>query len=257
MTVRWSLLYPSVKKMQVRVIGTAFLLGCLFVPEVHSAPQVAADSTAQQYRLLARIDRLEAEEKGDSVIAFRSELLEAASSDPAIAAMLEETRHQFETRRQALQQVQQQLRDRIQQAAAAIDEQQQQLSSNRNRIALISDKLKSLHAAIEKGLIGQNYVDALRSEVEQLEALCGEMEDGIAQAKWSVAEYQLEQSRLELDRRRVAQAELEALTAKLLKSAPNQMASPDSRAAAQADETPDSSGSSSLQTSQSVQTTLE
>ncbi|MBV1787497.1 hypothetical protein KQ940_05450 [Marinobacterium sp. D7] len=121
---------------------------------------------------------------------------DAVAGVPAVEQPRDETQQRLE-----------QLHERIQRAAATIEEQQQQLSANRNRIALIRGKLKSLEASIDNGLIGQNYVDALLSEIEQLEALSEEMEESIAQAKWSVAEYALEQSRLESDRRRITSSE--------------------------------------------------
>lgn len=167
--------------------------------------------TSEQYHIQARIAQLRAEAKDMSEISFSTELTTAASTDPALASLLDETQKRFELHKEERQQKQAELRSRILSAKTSIEEQQQQLTANRNRLAMVSGKLESLKPAVEKGLIGENYVSGLTSEVEQLRAQSNGIEENIAQIKWSVAEYSLELSAQESDRLKTVQAELKSL----------------------------------------------
>lgn len=212
--------YPSGNKR--RGLVAAFLLSGIFCTAANAGDTAPAEQrdtpmqlTAEHYRIQARIDQLGTELNGEQAIGFDPELLEAASSDPHVAAMLKERQTQFERRWVERQQKQASLHERIQAAEAAIERQQQQLSSNRRRLTMINGKLQSLQPAIEKGLIGENYVSALNAEVAQLAGVCDELEANIGRIKQTVAEYALEQSHQELTRRRIVQMELDALNDRL------------------------------------------
>ncbi|WP_432696260.1 hypothetical protein ACQUQP_17180 [Marinobacterium sp. YM272] len=203
------------------VVSTLLLLGTLSA-EVRSAEVDPADVVAggasvnnQRYRLQARIDQLYSEARGLPAISFAPGLLSAAEVDPAVVEILAEARMQFERRREEVRQKQAQLRTRLQDSVASIDGQQQLLNANRRRLAMIRGKLKSLEPAIEKGLIGENYISALSGEVEHLNDQCDALEAGIGRIKRDVAEYALALSQQTSERRKIVQVELESLKRQL------------------------------------------
>ncbi|WP_104001543.1 hypothetical protein [Marinobacterium lutimaris] len=154
---------------------------------------------------------LQAEAKGQPAISFSDELLHTASTDPTLASLLDEANKRFELIKELRQEKQTELRHRIQSAESSIDAQQQQLSDNRDRLAMVNRKIESLEPAVEKGLIGENYLSALSTEVEQLSAQSDDLEHSIEQIKWSVAEYSLQLRKQDSERQRVVKAQLNTL----------------------------------------------
>ncbi|TCK09342.1 hypothetical protein CLV83_1448 [Marinobacterium mangrovicola] len=182
--------------------------------EVSAAGESASKTprlTSEQFKIQARMAQLHAEADGQPSISFSPELMAAAAADPSLASVLDDAQERFKLIKAERGEKQAELRRRIESAKNSIDVQQQELTDNRNRLAMVSRKLESLEPAVEKGLIGENYLSALNSEVEQLTAQCDGLEDNIAQIKWNVAEYSLQLSEQDADRRRVVQAQLEAL----------------------------------------------
>ncbi len=174
----------------------------------------AARFTTEQFRIQAYMAQLHAELEGKSSISFSPALTKAAAADPALASLLHDAQARFELIKEERQEKYAALRSRIDTAKSSIEEQQHQLTANRNRLEMVSNKLESLKPAVEKGLIGENYVTALTEEVEHLGAQCDQLEESIARIKWSVAEHSLQLTEQTSDRQRIVQAKLKALEAR-------------------------------------------
>jgi len=165
----------------------------------------------QLYEAQARLDRLSVEIKGAEKLSFRSTLTEAARSDPELKNLLEDERSLFETRRVARTQTLSQLDERKIQTLALVSGRKRQLTAGRKQLELISTELKNQKTLLARGLTQASRVSALEREAARLDGAVGELEAGIAEAKSTIAGYEIERLRNLAKWREAAQGELRGL----------------------------------------------
>lgn len=173
-----------------------------------------ATALRERVETLARLDRLLAEVRNDTHVAYRPALLRMRADLEGLDAVLSEETSLFKARRATLQQTTAQLGERRVQTEALIEGRSQQLSATLDQLALVREELKPQQLLLDKGLTQKSRVLALRREAAQLAGQIGDLEASIAEARSSIAEFQIERLRLEAEFRENAQAELRELQPK-------------------------------------------
>lgn len=162
----------------------------------------------------ARLDRLSAEVLTKDTLAFRAELLQQAGTDADLKAVLNDERTLYETRRDGVLQTSKQLGERKAQTEAIIEGRQRQLEASNSQLKLINDELLGAESLLKKKLIEVTRVSTLRREAARLLGSIGELEAGIAEARSSIAGYEIEKLRYLSNWSEQAQGELRTLQPK-------------------------------------------
>lgn len=198
-----------VKEGQAVTAGTPILT--LDGTEIEAERAVALRERAE---IMAQMDRLMAEVKNDERISFGPTLLNIASGVPDLARIMAEEEALFEARRTTLHQTIAQLDERTRQTNAVIDGHAKQLAAERVQIALIKQELAAQQKLLSQGLTEKTRVLALQREAAKFEGEIGQLEANIAEARSSIAGFQVERLRLEAEFREKAQTELRTLQPK-------------------------------------------
>jgi HlyD family type I secretion membrane fusion protein len=162
----------------------------------------------------ARLDRLSAEVLTKESLAFRAGLLAQADASPDLKLILEDERNLFVTRRDGVLQTTKQLIERKIQTEAIISGRERQLEANKVQLTLIDDELAGAESLLKKKLIEVTRVSALRREAARLLGSIGELEAGIAEARSSIAGFEIEKLRYLSNWSEEAQGELRTLQPK-------------------------------------------
>jgi HlyD family type I secretion membrane fusion protein len=160
---------------------------------------------------LAQLDRLLAEVTGAATVSYRPALLALRHDVPEFDQILSEETALFAARQATLRQTTAQLDERILQARALIGGREKQLTASREQIALIREELAAQQALLAKGLTSKPRVLALQRGAARFVGDIGEIEAGIAEARSSIAGYEVERLRLIAEFREKAQAEMRTL----------------------------------------------
>jgi HlyD family type I secretion membrane fusion protein len=159
----------------------------------------------------AKIDRLNAEVRANDTFLFRDAVTNAAGSDTVLAAVLDDERTLFETRRNGVAQTIGQLDERIVQAQAVINGRNRQAEASRQQLGLIQAELAGAEKLLKDKLIEITRVSSLRREAARLNGEIGELEAGIAEARGSIAGFEIEKLRYRTAWSEQAQDELRSL----------------------------------------------
>ncbi|MBV0912166.1 HlyD family type I secretion periplasmic adaptor subunit [Anianabacter salinae] len=188
------------------------------------APILTLDGTELQARralvardmveTTARIDRLKAEVLLADTVTYRARLLDLAKAEPDIAALLADETALFTARRDTLAQTVAQLSERKVQTEAVVRGRTRQRNASITQRALIADELQGLEDLLARGLTESSRVTVLRRDAAALEGRIGELEAGIAEARSSIAGFEVERLRLQAEFREAAQEELRSLQPK-------------------------------------------
>jgi HlyD family secretion protein len=162
----------------------------------------------------ARLDRLSAEVLTKDTLVFRDELLQQAAAEPHLKAVLEDERSLFATRRDGVLQTTRQLIERKAQTEAVIGGLERQLQAGKAQLELINEELAGAESLLKNKLIEVTRVSALRREAARLLGSVGELEAGIAEARSTIAGYEIEKLRYLSDWSEKAQEELRTLQPK-------------------------------------------
>lgn len=163
---------------------------------------------------LARLDRLLAEVRNEARVSYRPALAAMGGEIEELSQILADETSLFEARRATLQQTTAQLTERTVQTEALIGGRSRQLTATREQLALIREELAAQEKLLGQGLTQKTRVLALRREAAQLAGQIGELEASIAEARSSIAGFQVERLRLEAEFREAAQGELRTLQPK-------------------------------------------
>lgn len=198
-----------VKEGQAVSAGTPILT--LDGTEIEAERSVALHQRAET---LAQLDRLMAEVKNADRISFRLALQDLAAKVSGLAQIMAEEEALFDARRATLSQTTSQLAERTRQTNAIIDGHTKQLAAERIQIALIKQELAAQEKLLSQGLTEKTRVLALQREAARFEGEIGELEASIAEARSSIAGFEVERLRIEAEFREKAQTELRTLQPK-------------------------------------------
>ncbi len=165
----------------------------------------------QLFEAEARLDRLAAEIRGTDALRFRKGLRDAARRDKALEKVLADEAALFQTRQMARKQMLSQLDERKTQTRALVSGRKRQLAAGRKQLALINRELETQQNLLERGLAQASRVSALEREAARLDGMIGELEAGIAEAKSTIAGYEIERLANITKWRETAQGDLRAL----------------------------------------------
>ncbi len=160
---------------------------------------------------LARQDRLLSEIRGIETVNYRQELREPGTSVAERDSVLAQEMALFEARRVTLHQSDAQLRARQVQTRAVISGRERQLEASRRQLELVQEDLAAQKSLLDRGLTEIAHVRALRREAARLEGGIGELEAGIAEARSSIAGFEVERLHQNAAFREAAQRELRDL----------------------------------------------
>jgi len=163
---------------------------------------------AQLNEWRARQARLEAERDLATRIAFPSDLLETAATDPDLADVLEGQRNLFAARAETLAQEVDQLGRRADQIRAQIDGFTAQNQALRDQRSLVLAELENVQNLVERGLAEASRALTLQREAARLLGSIGEIEAASAEAEGRITEIELQVLQQQTARREEAIAEL-------------------------------------------------
>lgn len=172
----------------------------------------AAILEAQYAELTALRNRLEAEFRGAGAIAWSADLVSLSQSDPAIRDILEGQERLFRARETARAGEVALLRERIGQAREEIAGLEARARSLRQQSELILRELKLNRETFEQGLTRLDRLLELERAARNLEGQSGTNAATIARTRGRIAELELQI--LQLDARRIEEAEEQARAAK-------------------------------------------
>ncbi|AGT07614.1 HlyD family type I secretion periplasmic adaptor subunit [Paracoccus aminophilus] len=165
----------------------------------------------QYFEILARRGRLEAERAGASDITFPPELTEAATANPALAAVMAGQQSLFHARLDTLQQALGQLSTQAEQVKSQISGIDAQTQAQNEQYKLIQEELKGQKSLLDKGLAQSARVLALERETARLSGQSGELVSNRAQAVTRLTEIDLSKLEKTAEHREQAETELRDL----------------------------------------------
>lgn len=156
----------------------------------------------------AAVARLRAEQRGDDALAFPDTLSRAANGDPALAAVLALQRELFDNRRAALAARRQRLEESLAGARARLEGQQRLAETQRQRLALMDQRLAALRPLAEGDYVPRNRLLELRESRAGLEGDLAATEAAVHGARATLGETRAELAGLEQEHRRQVREEL-------------------------------------------------
>ncbi|MER5172420.1 HlyD family type I secretion periplasmic adaptor subunit [Thioclava sp. GXIMD2076] len=159
---------------------------------------------------LARINRLQAEVADFAQISFDPVLLEEAARDPQTDRLLRSEIALFESRRDTQARTLEQLVERKKQTQALIGGYQRQVQAGERQLNLIRQELADQASLLDRGLTQASRVSALYRQEAELQGNIGQLEASIAEARSSIAGFEIEGLRTQASRREESQDALRA-----------------------------------------------
>jgi HlyD family type I secretion membrane fusion protein len=174
----------------------------------------AALLTRAIFEAQARLDRLTAEVLTKDTLVFRESLIKQAEAEPSLKAVLLDETSLYITRRDGVLQNVKQLEERKAQTEAVINGRERQLEASKTQLDLINSELAGAEGLLKKKLIEVTRVSGLRREAARLLGSIGELDAGIAEARSSIAGFEIEKLRFLSQWSEKAQEEQRALQPK-------------------------------------------
>ena len=162
---------------------------------------------SQLYEIMARRGRLEAVITGASKITFDPELVERASTDKNINALMEGQRALLAAQRNSHSKQYAILGERIAQLRVQIEGTEAQIQALIEQTELIGQELTDKEKLLKSKHIRVSEVLALKREQSRLAGQAGELRARVGQLKGQITEAEIEQSRLATSRLEEAIAE--------------------------------------------------
>ena len=146
----------------------------------------------QYWELVARRNRLEAEQFGQDSVDFDPRLIEKAKTDPAIKVIVDGQTSLFDTRIRALNETTEQLRERQAQIARQIEGAEAQATALSRQNELIEQELEGQQRLFDQGLAQLNRLLSLQREQARLQGEVGSLMASIAEFRGKVAEIEIQ-----------------------------------------------------------------
>lgn len=178
----------------------------------------------QLFELMARRGRLQAERDGRDDIRYDPVLLEAAASNPNVAALVEGQTQLMQARANSIRQEVQQLEKRRGQIVNQIEGLDAQRAALSTQLDLIKEELVSQRTLLSKGLAQAARVLSLQREEAKLAGQVGQLTAERAQAEGRITEIDLEILKKDTLRREEALTTLRDLEYRELEAAENRRA---------------------------------
>jgi len=144
--------------------------------------------------------RYKAERDGATEIIFDPEQIELAETQAEVAEMLAAQRSIFSARREALDGMREILRRRIDQYRAEIKGLRNEIAGQRKSLRLIQEEVDANQSLVKKGLASLPRMLELKREGAGIEGELGRNEAAVARVMQSIAESELEITRLDTER---------------------------------------------------------
>ncbi|WP_341485907.1 HlyD family type I secretion periplasmic adaptor subunit [Thioclava sp. GXIMD4215] len=154
---------------------------------------------------LARIDRLQAEVSDAQTITFDEELLADATVNAQTQRLLASETALFDSRRDTQARTLEQLTERKKQTQSLIGGYQRQVQAGNRQLQLIRQELTDQASLLDRGLTQASRVSALYRQEAELQGNIGQLEASIAEARSSIAGYEIEGLRTQASRREESQ----------------------------------------------------
>ncbi|MDF1802288.1 HlyD family type I secretion periplasmic adaptor subunit [Thalassovita sp.] len=178
----------------------------------------------QLFELMARRGRLQAERDGRDDIRYDPVLLEAAATNPSVAALVEGQTQLMQARANSIRQEVQQLEKRRGQIINQIEGLDAQRAALSTQLDLIKEELVSQRTLLSKGLAQAARVLSLQREEAKLAGQVGQLTAERAQAEGRITEIDLEILKKDTLRREEALTTLRDLEYRELEAAENRRA---------------------------------
>ena len=172
--------------------------------------------TAQYAELVALRNRLQAEFRATGGVVWDAELAALAATDPEVAEILAGQERLFRARDHARTGEVAQLRERIGQAGQEIAGLEARAASLFRQGALVGEELSARRKLFERGAVDRSSLLALERSAENLHGLASANVAAIARTRGRIAEYEIQI--LQIDSRRVEEAEAQARTAQAMEN---------------------------------------
>lgn len=178
----------------------------------------------QLSELSARQARLTAERDGAAQPTYSTDLLASAALSDEVAAQIDGQNRLFAARSATLAETRDQLQRRIAQSQAQADGIAAQRAALDTQLDLIAEERASQQTLLDKGLIPQGTVLALRREAARLSGQIGELTSALARSKDQMTEIEIQVTALETRRQEEAATELREIGPLILELAENRRA---------------------------------
>lgn len=156
---------------------------------------------SQLFELMARRGRLTAEQADNDTIAFEPELLEVATTNPAVKALIDGQESLFVARTKTMDREIEVMRERQIQIREQITGSEGEAEALAHQSALIEKELTDLRTLLAKGLAQASRVLALEREAARLKGQHGQIIAQTAQLKGQISELEIELLRMQATRR--------------------------------------------------------
>lgn len=166
------------------------------------------------FEILARKDRLLAEINGEQSVHFSEGLLETSKANDELQAILRSEAALLTARLATLRQTDDQLQERQKQTLAVIAGREHQLEASKQQLEIIEADISLQTKLLSQGLTEGSRVSQLRREASRQTGEISELEAGIAEARSTVAGFELERLRQSVVLKETTQTELRALQPK-------------------------------------------
>ena len=160
---------------------------------------------SELFDLVARRNRLEAEFRGASAIAWSPDLAERAASDPAVGEILDGQQRLFDARLRSRDGFVAQLREQIEQIRRQIAGLEAQRAAVGRQAGFTHRELEGLRKLLEKNLTPLAPVMEMERDAAALEGQAGDIAARMAGARARIAELEIQV--LQIDSRRIEESE--------------------------------------------------
>jgi len=158
----------------------------------------------QYWELVARRNRLEAEQYGWEEIRFDDRLVDKARTDDDVQRMIEGQTSLFEARLNSLEEQVQALSERRGQIDRQVEGAEAQIAALRRQDELIRQELEGQQKLFDQGLAQLNRLLALQREQARLEGQIGELIASVAESEGRATEIEIQISQARSQRREEA-----------------------------------------------------
>ncbi|MGG7565917.1 HlyD family type I secretion periplasmic adaptor subunit [Rhodovulum sp. DZ06] len=146
----------------------------------------------QYWELVARAERLRAEQLGQEELTFSEEILAAEAVSAAVADIVEGQRSLFYARVQTMADQVEQLRERQAQIREQVKGAEAQAAALERQLGLVARELEGQQKLFDQGLAQLTRLLSLQREEARLQGQVGELTAGMAESRGRIAEIEIQ-----------------------------------------------------------------